>query len=132
MEAFLSIIVLFIIVVYFISKSSKYVGYGRKRRFYKNKWNNQYNKQSKVEISLEYMADGRIRVKRIMNKEENQIYYTILKIFKNVCKSENNDLFEWMKRGYKEMASINLGYAEEAVTAEFYDELEYERWLCGV
>ena len=51
MEAFLSIIVLFIIVVYFISKSSKYVGYGRKRRFYKNKWNNQYNKQSKVERS---------------------------------------------------------------------------------
>lgn len=83
MEAFLSIIVLFIIVVYFISKSSKYVGYGRKRRFYKNKWNNQYNKQSKVERSLEYMADGKIRVKRIMNKEENQIYYTILKIFKN-------------------------------------------------
>lgn len=82
MEAFLSI-VLFIIVVYFISKSSKYVGYGRKRRFYKNKWNNQYNKQSKVERSLEYMADGKIRVKRIMNKEENQIYYTILKIFKN-------------------------------------------------
>lgn len=83
MEAFLSIIVLFIIVVYFISKSSKYVGYSRKRRFYKNKWNNQYNKQSKVERSLEYMADGKIRVKRIMNKEENQIYYTILKIFKN-------------------------------------------------
>ena len=83
MEAFLSIIVLFIIVVYFISKSSKYVDYGRKRRFYKNKWDNQYNKQSKVERSLEYMADGRIRVKRIMNKEENQIYYTILKIFKN-------------------------------------------------
>ena len=43
----------------------------------------QYNKQSKVERSLEYMADGKIRVKRIMNKEENQIYYTILKIFKN-------------------------------------------------
>lgn len=83
MEAFLSIIVLFIIVVYFIYKSSKYVGYCRKRRFYKNKWNNQYNKQSKVERSLEYMADGKIRVKRIMNKEENQIYYTILKIFKN-------------------------------------------------
>lgn len=83
MEAFLSIIVLFVIVVYFIYKSSKYVGYGRKRRFYKNKWNNQYNKQSKVERSLEYMSDEKIRVKRIMNKEENQIYYTILKIFKN-------------------------------------------------
>lgn len=81
MEAFLSIIVLFIIVVYLISKSSKYNGYGKKRRFYK--WNNQYNKQSKVEKSLEYMVDGKIRVKRIMNKEENQIYYTILKIFKN-------------------------------------------------
>ena len=65
------------------SNRLKYVGYGRKRRFYKNKWNNQYNKQSKVERSLEYMADGKIRVKRIMNKEENQIYYTILKIFKN-------------------------------------------------
>lgn len=47
-------------------------------------------------------------------------------------RSTDNDLFEWMKRGYKEMASINLSYAEEAVTAEFYDELEYERWLCGV
>lgn len=47
-------------------------------------------------------------------------------------RSIDSDLFEWMKRGYKEMASINLSYAEEAVTAEFYDELEYERWLCGV
>ncbi len=47
-------------------------------------------------------------------------------------KSKNNDLLEWMKKGYQEMASINLGYAEEVVAAEFYDELEYERWLCGV
>ena len=82
MEALIFIVVLFIIIVYSISKSSKYVGYS-KRRFYKNKWNNQYNKQSKVERSLEYISDGNIRVKRIMNKEENQIYYTILKIFKN-------------------------------------------------
>ena len=84
MEVLIFIVVSFIIVVYFISKSSKYKGYGKKKRFYKyNKWNNQYNKQSKVERNLEYMADGKIRIKRIMNKEENQIYYTILKIFKN-------------------------------------------------
>lgn len=82
MEALIFIAVLFIIVVYFISKSSKSFSYGKKR-FYKNKWNNQYNKQSKIERNLEYMYDGKIRVKRIMNKEENQIYYTILKIFKN-------------------------------------------------
>ena len=82
MEALIFIVVLFIIVVYFISKSSKSFSYGKKR-FYKNKWNNQYNKQSKIERNLEYMYDGKIRVKRIMNKEENQIYYTILKIFKN-------------------------------------------------
>ena len=82
MEALIFIAVLFIIVVYFISKSSKSFSYGKKR-FYKNKWNNQYSKQSKIERNLEYMYDGKIRVKRIMNKEENQIYYTILKIFKN-------------------------------------------------
>ena len=82
MEALIFIAVLFIIVVYFISKSSKSFSYGKKR-FYKNKWNNQYSKQSKIERNLEYMADGKIRIKRIMNKEENQIYYTILKIFKN-------------------------------------------------
>ena len=84
MEALIFIVVSFIIVVYFISKLSKYKGYGKRRRFYKyNKWNNQYSKQSKIERNLEYMYDGKIRVKRIMNKEENQIYYTILKIFKN-------------------------------------------------
>ena len=84
MEALIFIVVSFIIVVYFISKLSKYKGYGKRRRFYKyNKWNNQYSKQSKIERNLEYMYDGKIKVKRIMNKEENQIYYTILKIFKN-------------------------------------------------
>ena len=62
-----------------------YKGYGSKKRFYsyKNQRYNQYKKQSKVEKSLEYLADGEISIKRIMNKEENQIYYTILKVFKN-------------------------------------------------
>lgn len=85
-EFILFIIISFCIIVYFISKISRksYNNYKRKRFYpYKNKNYNQYNKQSKVERSLEYMADGKIRVKRIMNKEENQIYYTILKIFKN-------------------------------------------------
>ena len=84
MEALISIMVLSIIILYFTSKLSNYIKYGGRRFYkYKNKWNNQYNKQSKIERSLEYMYDGKIRVKRIMNKEENQIYYTILKIFKN-------------------------------------------------
>ncbi|TXJ31510.1 hypothetical protein EPJ69_07700 [Brachyspira aalborgi] len=117
MEAFLSIIVLFIIVVYFISKSSKYVGYGRKRRFYKNKWNNQYNKQSKVERSLEYMADGKIRVKRIMNKEENQIYYTILKIFKNSYNINTQVSFKAFLDANMEQ---NLGFHLEIFIATFF------------
>ena len=50
----------------------------KKRRYY-----NQYKKPSKIEKNIKYMDDGEIRIKRIMNKEENQIYYTILKIFKN-------------------------------------------------
>lgn len=52
MEAFLSIIVLFIIVVYFISKSSKYVGYGRKEYFIKiNGIINIINKVKSKEVS---------------------------------------------------------------------------------
>ena len=46
---------------------------------------------------------------------------------------ENKDLYEWMKKGYEEMSSINLSYAEEVNTIGLYDELvEYETWLCGV
>ena len=91
MEFFIGVFVLlFIVLIYFLIRygSEDYSYDDNKKQFYeyKNKWNNQYNKyhkQSKVERSLEYMSDGKIRVKRIMNKEENQIYYTILKIFKN-------------------------------------------------
>lgn len=45
---------------------------------------------------------------------------------------KNEDLYEWMKKGYEEMASINLEYAEEACSLGLHDELEYETWLCGV
>ena len=50
---------------------------------YKKQKYNQYKKQDKIEKNIKYMEDREIRIKRIMNKEENQIYYTILKIFKN-------------------------------------------------
>lgn len=51
---------------------------------YKKRYNQYQNKnQNKIEKNLKYMSDGEIKIKRIMNKEENQIYYTILKIFKN-------------------------------------------------
>lgn len=90
MEGVIFIVILFFIIIYFILKSSgkSYKNYRRRFYPYKNRNYNQYNKQNKVEKSkvernLEYMADGKIRVKRIMNKEENQIYYTILKIFKS-------------------------------------------------
>ena len=77
MEALISVIVLSIIILYFTSKLSNHIKYGGRKFYkYKNKWNNQYNKQSKIERNLEYMHDGKIRIKRIMNKEENQIYYT--------------------------------------------------------
>ena len=49
---------------------------------YKKRYNQNKN-QNKIEKNIKYMEDGEIRIKRIMNKEENQIYYTILKIFKN-------------------------------------------------
>ena len=49
---------------------------------YKKRYN-QHKNQNKIEKNIKYMKDGEIRIKRIMNKEENQIYYTILKIFKN-------------------------------------------------
>lgn len=79
---------LFIFLLYFLIKygGDNYSDYDNEKKIYRyknNKWNSQYNKQSKIERNLEYMSDGKIRVKRIMNKEENQIYYTILKIFKN-------------------------------------------------
>lgn len=45
---------------------------------------------------------------------------------------EKKDLYDWMRKGYEEMASINLHYAEEN-SIGLYDELiEYETWLCGV
>lgn len=45
---------------------------------------------------------------------------------------EKKDLYDWMRKGYEEMASINLNYAEEN-SIGLYDELiEYETWLCGV
>lgn len=82
MEGVIFIAILFFVIIYFVSKSSRKSYKNYRRRFYP------YNKQSKtekskVERNLEYLNDGKIRVKRIMNKEENQIYYTILKIFKN-------------------------------------------------
>lgn len=56
--------------------------FGNYKSNYKKRYN-KYKNQNKIEKNIKYMSDGEIKIKRIMNKEENQIYYTILKIFKN-------------------------------------------------
>lgn len=45
---------------------------------------------------------------------------------------EEDAFYEAMKEGYKAMALINLQYAEEGTSVEYFDQLEYETWLCGV
>lgn len=45
---------------------------------------------------------------------------------------ENTELYKSMEQGYKEMAHINLQYAEDYSVAEWYDTIEYETWLFGV
>lgn len=51
---------------------------------------------------------------------------------------ESEDFFELMKKGYKEMAKINLGLSydinpsQKSLKYKFDDINEYEKWLCGV
>ena len=40
--------------------------------------------------------------------------------------------YKSMEQGYKEMAHINLQYAEDCLAVEWYDAIEYETWLFGV
>ncbi len=45
---------------------------------------------------------------------------------------EKTELYKSMEQGYKEMAHINLQYAEEGLFSDWYDAIEYETWLFGV
>ncbi|SHK60429.1 hypothetical protein SAMN02745163_04114 [Clostridium cavendishii DSM 21758] len=45
---------------------------------------------------------------------------------------EKAELYKSMEQGYMEMASINLEYAEESLSCEWCDAVEYETWLFGV
>ena len=45
---------------------------------------------------------------------------------------EKAELYKSMEQGYKEMAHINLQYAEDCLAVEWYDAIEYETWLFGV
>ena len=72
----LTIIFIILILKKLFSSSNNRYRYKRYRR-------HNYNTQDKVEKSIYFMSDGEIKIKRIMNKEENQIYYTMLKIFKD-------------------------------------------------
>lgn len=47
-------------------------------------------------------------------------------------KKKEEDFYEAMKEGYKAMALINSQYAEEGASGEYFDQIEYETWLCGV
>ena len=44
----------------------------------------------------------------------------------------NMDVFEMMKEGYKEMASINLQLSQLPFECGNANIDEYENWLCGV
>lgn len=52
--------------------------------------------------------------------------------------NESQEFFELMKKGYKEMAKINLELARDTCPSrkslkyKFDDINEYEKWLCGV
>lgn len=90
--------------------------FGNYKSNYKKRYN-KYKNQNKIEKNIKYMSDGEIKIKRIMNKEENQIYYTILKIFKNSYNINTQVSFKafWMRN-----MEQNLGFHLEIFIAIFF------------
>lgn len=72
--------------------------------------------------------------KQDLKKEKKVENFSQLKGQKLITYSEDkkDDFYEVMKEGYKAMALINSQYAEEATSVEYFDQIEYETWLCGV
>ena len=73
--------------------------------------------------------------KQEKKKNKNIENFSQLKV-RNIIKysedKKEDDFYEVMKEGYKAMALINSQYAEEGTSVEYFDQIEYETWLCGV
>lgn len=63
---------------------------------------------------------------------ENNSQLNCMRIISYIEGKESSDFFDAMKRGYEEMASINLEYAEMGSSSYYDDTIEYESWLFGV
>ena len=62
---------------------------------------------------------------KIKNKKSSRLFHDGL----IVC-NEERDIIESMKKGYQEMADINLQLAIDN-EGELMEVKEYETWLCG-
>ena len=76
------------------------------------------------------------KIKKQDSKKEKKIEnFSQLKV-RNIIKysedKKEDDFYEVMKEGYTAMALINSQYAEEGTSVEYFDQIEYETWLCGV
>lgn len=76
--------------------------------------------------------------KEMMNSEINDNYYkknsqlNKASLISYIEEDDKASLIEWMKRGYKEMAKLNLEICESGFASDFNDANEYESWLFGV
>ena len=73
--------------------------------------------------------------KQNLKKQKKIENFSQLKRQKLITYSEGkkeDEFYEAMKQGYKAMALINSQYAEEGTSVEYFDQIEYETWLCGV
>lgn len=74
--------------------------------------------------------------KKIINKEDNKIKKSSGIMEKSLIQYINEgisaDFEKIMKKGYQEMAEINLEYSNLGFEYMLDDVNEYEAWICGV
>ena len=70
-------------------------------------------------------------VKKIVKIKKNSqfIDYSIIEYSEEKI---NEDILKFMKKGYLEMAEINLEFSRIPFECESANINEYENWLCGV
>lgn len=70
-------------------------------------------------------------VKKIVKIKKNSqfIDYSIIEYSEEKI---NEDILNFMKKGYLEMAEINLEFSRIPFECESANINEYENWLCGV
>lgn len=74
-----------------------------------------------------------MKKKLIFNEKTKKIsQFKSQRLISYIEDNEKIELYKSMEQGYREMASINLEYAEESLSCEWCDAIEYEAWLFGV